>query len=83
MNENSFVSCCFNVQLLFTFVDCGENQTIEHGHVNFTGHLTTFNQTVPVTCNDGYNLVGEAVTTCEANGSWSEDAHCHPKGTLR
>ena len=65
---------------LLSVVDCGDSYTIEHGHVNFTGHLTTFNQTVPVVCNVGYNLVGASNIACGSDGSWSTDTHCQAVG---
>ena len=68
------------IQLSISVADCGTDYKIENGHVSFKGLLTTYHQRVPVTCNTGYDLIGEAMITCLASGRWSDDTKCLPKG---
>ena len=60
--------------------DCGSDFSIADGHVNFTGLATTYGERIPVSCNEGYELVGEEVITCLADGTWSKDVICRIKG---
>ena len=62
--------------------DCGASYTLAHGHANFTDRETTFNHTVPVTCNIGYDITGEEHITCLHTGNWSMDTECIIKGKL-
>ena len=44
----------------------------ENGAVSWTD--TTFQSEANYSCNNGYNLVGEANRTCQASGTWSTNA---------
>ena len=50
-------------------MDCGTLNTTINGHVIDTAG-TTFGQTVTYTCNTGYNLMGDSICVCEAEGMW-------------
>ena len=41
---------------------------------------TTYNHTIPVACNEGYNIVGDDHITCLASGEWSTNTYCAIKG---
>ena len=53
---------------------------IVSGSVRLTGF--TPGSTATYSCNDGYNLVGTSVRTCQANGEWSGSAPICVPGTL-
>ena len=55
---------------------------MNNGQFNFTGRKTTFNQTVPVECDLGYEVHGNWEITCLSNGTWSRDTACHIKGRI-
>ena len=61
--------------------DCGKDYVLDGGIVHFDGHKTTYNSQVPISCLDGYDLVGEDSTTCLATGEWEKTSSCKPKGT--
>ena len=50
-------------------VDCGGLADPANGEVVTSG--TAFSSRATYSCNDGYNLVGDATRTCQASGSWS------------
>ena len=54
---------------------------LEGGIVHYEGHTTTYQSQVPVTCLDGFDLVGKNVITCLATGQWDKTSSCKPKGT--
>ena len=60
--------------------DCGSIYDVEHGIVNFTGQKTTFNHSVPVNCDIGYEVHGDDHIKCLSNGVWSTKSACHIKG---
>ena len=66
----------------YVFVDCGTNYTLPHGHVNFTGRATTYNQSIPVLCELGYEIHGKDQITCLDDGQWSEGSECTIKGRI-
>ena len=56
-------------------IDCGNLGNPNNGQVMITGGLVPTaiageDATAMYTCNQGYNLVGEEVRTCQANGVW-------------
>ena len=55
-----------------TVVDCGSLPRPANGAVSLTN--TTYNSVATYSCNDGYNLMGDATRTCLASGSWSGTA---------
>ena len=59
--------------------DCGDTYTLNNGYVNFTGHATTYNEEVPVMCNEGYEIEGDPKIKCLATGAWSQDTACRAK----
>ena len=61
--------CLFYI-LLSTAVDCGPLSNLTNGQVSHTAG-TTFGQTATYSCNTGYNLVGDSIRMCQANGEWS------------
>ena len=62
-----------DVFLFFTAVDCGNLNDPANGQVNHTAG-TTFRQTATYSCSTGYNLVGDSIRTCQAEGEWSGSA---------
>ena len=66
---------CFAV-----FIDCGSEYVLENGYVEFSGKSTTFNNSIPVTCSDGYKNQGEDHIFCQANGTWTEHTACQIRG---
>ena len=63
-------------------LDCGETYYLDNGFVNFTEVETTFNQSVTVQCNDGYEINGDPFIHCRPNGSWSTNTTCQIIGTI-
>ena len=53
-----------------TVVDCGTLNTTTNGQVSHPNG-TTFRQTATYNCSAGYNLVGDSIRMCEADGMWS------------
>ena len=64
----------------FCFLDCGQNYTIKNGYVHFKGDKTTYNHQFPVSCLEGYSVIGDKNTTCLASGTWSKHSACKPTG---
>ena len=58
------------------FSDCSINHTIQHANVNFTGMPITFSSTVPVICDEGYQLQGVSDIECLPGGEWSNNTAC-------
>ena len=59
-------------------IDCGDPGTPSNGVR--TGSVFTFGGTIRYTCNQGYQLSGSSIRTCEASGRWSGDnAQCKSK----
>ena len=55
--------------LLFTVVDCGQLPSPANGQVSLSG--TLFGSTASYSCGVGFNLVGNTIRTCLADGQWS------------
>lgn len=53
-------------------VECGFPNTVENGRI--TGIDFTYPHTVQFVCNEGYRLVGNDSTTCQASGQWSAES---------
>ena len=54
-------------------VDCGNpDPAPANGSVSYTS--TTYGSAATYDCNAGYGLVGNATTTCQSNGTWSNAA---------
>lgn len=53
-------------------VECGFPNTVENGRI--TGIDFTYPHTVQFLCNEGYRLVGNDSTTCQASGQWSAES---------
>ena len=66
----------------YVFTDCGKNETIAHGQIDFTNADTTYGQSVPVTCDTGYKLFGGHTIQCLADGQWSKTVRCDIKGEV-
>ena len=66
--------------LSFLIADCGKSYHLEYGHINFTGHQTTVNQTVPINCHLGYEVHGDHHIKCLEDGSWTTNSVCKIKG---
>ena len=59
----------------FLAVDCGALKPPSDGQVFFQS--TLFLSEATYSCNSGFELVGEATRTCQANGQWSgEEPQC-------
>ena len=56
--------------LILTVVDCGTLTNPANGQVSHTAG-TTFGQTATYSCDTGYNLVGDSIRRCQADGMWS------------
>ena len=56
------------VTLLHAAVDCGELGNPNNGHVNVSS--TLFTSQANYGCDEGYNLTGEGIRTCESDGEW-------------
>ena len=63
-------------------LDCGQNVAVPNGLVDFTNKLTTYGQSVPVTCDRGYNITEETHIECLANGTWSRTSGCEIIGNF-
>ena len=59
---------------------CPSTYTLAHGQVHLPNTPATYKQTVPITCNTGYELVGVGFITCLASESWSTTSRCRLKG---
>ena len=62
--------------------DCGTTYNLTHGQVTITDGQARFNQSVPVDCDEGYEIHGEHYITCLADGTWSKNTTCVIKGKL-
>ena len=65
---------------LIIIADCGDSYDLDNGYVNFDGVETTFDHTIPVTCEEGYVVEGEPHITCLASGAWSTNTQCRIVG---
>ncbi|XP_033098555.1 CUB and sushi domain-containing protein 3-like [Anneissia japonica] len=50
-------------------INCGDPGTPTNGGKN--GSDETYGSTVTYVCDNGYNLIGTAMVTCQSNGTWS------------
>ena len=55
---------------------------LDNGIVNFSGFKTTFNHSVPINCDTGYEIHGDDQITCLPEGTWSSNSACHIKGNV-
>ena len=56
--------------------------SINYGYALFKDGNTTYNQTVPVVCNDGFEILGDPFIVCLHNGLWGNGSNCVAKGLL-
>ena len=56
--------------------------SIDFGYVSVEDSNTTYNQTVPVICNDGFEILGDPLIVCLHDGLWSNGSSCVAKGLL-
>ena len=49
---------------------------IPHGIANFTKRDTALEKLVPVKCDKGYRIQGDAHITCLKTGNWSTNTKC-------
>ena len=61
--------CCIDVFPFLIVVDCGTLNATTNGQVSYTAG-TTYQQTATYSCDTGYNLVGDSIRTCQADGTW-------------
>ena len=62
-------------------VDCGSLGNPGNGEVSVSSG-TTYNSTATYSCNAGYTLTGDDVTTCQTSGVWSgSEPTCTGKDT--
>ena len=57
------------ISTLYTVIDCGDPGSPINGGRSLPA--TTYQSQVTYTCNNGYQLDGEATRQCQANGKWS------------
>ncbi|XP_048255629.1 sushi, von Willebrand factor type A, EGF and pentraxin domain-containing protein 1-like [Haliotis rufescens] len=58
-------------------VECPQPEAVEDGSVNILG--LTYTSKVEYTCDEGYELLGETVRTCQADKTWTDQAPvCSP-----
>ena len=63
---------------------CGTNFVIEHGYANFNTDLDlTYNQSISVTCQIGYIMVGNPNIICQADGNWHGAGECQKLGMYK
>ena len=74
-----FLLTCYNMTLIFV-LDCGDKYDIANGYAMFAGLDTSFDHKVPLTCLEGFDLVGEQFITCGSDGKWKADTTCQIKG---
>ena len=64
---------------VLVFADCGQPLVPDHGSVQVES--TTYINTATRSCDEGYDLIGEALIRCKVDGMWSGDnATCSIKG---
>ena len=61
---------------IYLVIDCGNLTDPDRGQVTFTPGVVVTVETglgadANYTCNEGYDLVGDALRTCEENGQWN------------
>ena len=61
---------------MFNILDCGRNLTIANGQIDLNNVLTTAGNSVPVTCDVGYELRGGNSIECLEDGTWSQNVTC-------
>ena len=64
------------------YTDCGTDYSIQNGFANFAVRSTIFQENVPVTCMNGYELYGDEHITCLEDGNWSGNVTCRIKSTF-
>ena len=64
---------------VLNILDCGKNYSLAHGTVKYISNITSYNQTAVVTCDEGYQIEGDPVITCQADGTWSDNTTCRAK----
>lgn len=57
--------------------------TIPNGFVDFTNAVTTFEQSLPVFCMEGYKLIGGSSIRCQVDGKWETSATCEIIGKIQ
>ena len=58
--------------------DCGDpSPTL--GSANDTAYI--YGTVLAITCNTGHSRTGEAVITCQEDGTWTDTPTCAPDGT--
>ncbi|XP_070569942.1 uncharacterized protein [Ptychodera flava] len=57
-------------------VQCSQPDDVENAEQE--GNIFTFNNSVIFKCNDGYDVVGDDVIICQANGTWTKLPVCLP-----
>ena len=73
----SFVSFFCHNQTLVIFLDCRDPPTPTHGEVRLTtADFTTYGATAVQSCEEGYDLVGNELIICLADGNWSTSIVC-------
>ena len=69
---NLFI-CCVSITifmiLISVTVSCGLPKPPTNGAMDVQGHL--YNETTKIKCNPLYELQGDNLTICQANGRWS------------
>ena len=66
--------------IFISLPDCGRVATVANGSVDFSNALTTYGQSVPVSCNIGFRRIGGTSIECLADGTWSKTVNCELVG---
>ena len=69
---------------MYCFIDCKAPEQPSNGILKLTvDSVTTYGATATVSCNTGYELVGDGSVRCRADGVWSSLPSCDFKGAYK
>ncbi|XP_053398439.1 sushi, von Willebrand factor type A, EGF and pentraxin domain-containing protein 1-like [Mercenaria mercenaria] len=79
LTGDSLVTCQANgnwsSQPYCTIKDCGDPTPMNGTR---DSQVQTYNASVVITCDDGYEIIGSSPITCQSDGTWSDLPTCHP-----
>ena len=69
---------------MYCLIDCKAPEQPSNGILKLTvDGVTTYGATAIVSCNTGYELVGDGSVRCRADGIWSSLPSCDFKGAYK